>query len=59
MHRNTIAVLWYSAVLLLGACAANEYPTTPPDSREPNLTWAQKHYIQKMKYQQMTNDRLS
>jgi len=46
------------AGLLLAGCAGNEYPTTPPDPRDPNLTWAQKHYIQKMKYQQMTNDRL-
>ena len=46
------------AGLLLAGCAGNQYPTTPPDPRDPNLTWAQKHYIEKMKYQQMTNDRL-
>jgi hypothetical protein len=44
--------------LWLAGCADNQYPTTPPDPRDPNLTWAQRHYIKKMQYQQMTNDRL-
>jgi hypothetical protein len=44
---------------MLGGCASgNQYPTTPPDPHNPNLTWAERHYIQKMKYQQMTTDRL-
>jgi hypothetical protein len=45
--------------LLLAGCAGNQYPSTPPDPRDPNLTWAERHYIQKMRYQQMTNDRLA
>jgi hypothetical protein len=44
--------------LLLAGCVSNQYPDTPPDPNDPNLTWAQKHYIKKMQYQEMTNDRL-
>ncbi|WP_395022476.1 hypothetical protein [Dongia sp.] len=51
-----------SALLALGlwlaGCGGNQYPATPPNPNDPNLTWGQKHYIQKMKYQEMTNDRL-
>jgi len=43
--------------LLLAGCG-NQYPTTPPDPHDPNLTWAERYYIQKMKYQQLTTDRL-
>lgn len=46
------------ALLLVAGCAGNQYPTTPPDPRDPNLTWAERHYVQKMRYQQMTTDRL-
>jgi hypothetical protein len=45
-------------LLLAGCAGSNQYPGTPPDPRDPNLTWAERRYIQKMKYQQMTNDRL-
>ncbi len=44
--------------LWLAGCAGNQYPTAAPDPRDPNLTWAERHYIKKMQYQQMTNDRL-
>jgi hypothetical protein len=47
-----------AGLLLLAGCTGNQYPTTPPDPRDPNLTWAQKHYIKKMQYQQITHDRL-
>jgi hypothetical protein len=55
-------VLRTISVLLLGlwatGCSGNQYPTAAPDPRDPNLTWAQRHYVKKMQYQQMTNDRL-
>ena len=57
-QRQAIRLSLSAAVLLLAGCAGNQYPTTPPDPADPSLTWAERHYINKMRYQQMTNDRL-
>jgi hypothetical protein len=57
-RRRAISLSLVLVGLLLAGCAGNRYPTTPPDPRDPNLTWAERHYIQKMRYQEMTNDRL-
>jgi hypothetical protein len=57
-RSERLIVLPFVVGLLLGGCAGNQYPTTPPDPHNPNLTWAERYYIQKMKYQQLTNDRL-
>jgi hypothetical protein len=56
--RASLIAVQLAAYLLVAGCAANQYPTTAPDPNDPKLTWAERHYIQKMKYQQMTTDRL-
>jgi len=45
-----------ATVLLLVAACNNQYPTTPPDPKDPNLTWAEQYYLKKMRYQQMVTD---
>ena len=56
--ERRIALLLVLGLLLVGCAGGNQYPTTPPDPHDPNLTWAQRYYIQKMKYQRLTTDRL-
>jgi hypothetical protein len=56
--RGWVLALQVGLGLLLAGCAGNQYPATPPDPNNRNLNWAEKHYIKKMQYQQMNNDRL-
>ncbi len=55
--RRSAGAIAAVAVLLLVAACNNQYPPPPPQPGQP-LTWAQQHYIEKMRYQQWTQDRL-
>lgn len=55
--RRSAGTLAAVATLLLATACNNQYPPPPPQPGQP-LTWAQEHYIDKMRYQQWTQDRL-
>ena len=49
------AIIGAFAVLLLSACASNQYG--PPVEGKP-LTWGQQHYLDNQRYQQLNEDRM-